>query len=50
MAWRFLRLEYYVSEDNFTWEEDVHTTIVVKWFEVGFDAVFPELRLLTTFG
>lgn len=41
-------LGYYVAEDNLTWEEDEHTIFVVKWFEVGLDANFPELRLLIT--
>jgi hypothetical protein len=50
MAWRFFGLGYYVAEDNFTWEEDEHTIIVLKWFEVGLDAIFPELRLLAIFG
>lgn len=35
MAWRFLGLGYYVAKDNFTWEVDEYTIIVVKWFEVG---------------
>lgn len=50
LAWRFLGLGYYVAEDDFTWEEDEHTIMVLKWFEVGLDAIFPELRLLTIIG